>query len=200
MTAPHVQQLLDQLLDSHATPEEVCDCCPELLPEVRKQWRQISRVQADLDALFPPLAGPDTPLPALPGPGTDLPLIPGYEVEAVLGRGGMGIVYQTRHLRLGRPIALKMLLAGISAAPPERERFLREAEAAGLRHPNVVQVYYLGSEETHSAAQFCCVFSPKGAAVNSQGRQSLGRGRPPHRFVLSSAPTGRQEALPPRWG
>ena len=49
-----VQQLLDELLDSQATPEEVCGSCPELLPVVRNRWRQLRRVRADLDALFPP--------------------------------------------------------------------------------------------------------------------------------------------------
>ena len=75
----------------------------------------------------------------------ELPQIPGYEVEAVLGRGGMGVVYRARHLRLNRPVALKMLLAGAYAGPEERERFQREAEAvAGLRHPNIVQVHDVG--------------------------------------------------------
>jgi serine/threonine-protein kinase len=51
---PRVQQLLDQLLDPQATPEEVCASCPELLPTVRHRWRQLRRLRADLDALFPP--------------------------------------------------------------------------------------------------------------------------------------------------
>ena len=74
-----------------------------------------------------------------------MPRIPGYDVEALLGRGGMGVVYRARHLRLDRLVALKMLLAGAYAGPPERERFQREAEAvAGLQHPNIVQVYDVG--------------------------------------------------------
>ena len=63
----------------------------------------------------------------------------------MLGRGGMGVVYRAWHLRLNRPVALKMLLAGAYARPEERERFRREAEAGrGLRHPNIVQVYDVG--------------------------------------------------------
>ena len=71
--------------------------------------------------------------------GAELPRIPGYDVEALLGRGGMGVVYKARHLRLNRLVALKMLLAGAYAGPPERARFQREAEAvASLRHANIV--------------------------------------------------------------
>ena len=76
------------------------------------------------------------------------PQIPGYDVEAVLGRGGMGVVYKARHLRLNRVVALKMLQAGAYAGPHERARFQREAEVvAGLRHPNIVQVYDVGEHE-----------------------------------------------------
>src|SRR5207302_7003985 len=78
----------------------------------------------------------------------DLPKVPGYDVQAVLGRGGMGVVFKAWHLRLHRPVALKMLLAGACATPAERERFLREAEAvAGLRHPHVVQVHDAGEHD-----------------------------------------------------
>ena len=74
--------------------------------------------------------------------------MPGYEVLGVLGRGGMGVVYQARHLRLNRPVALKMILAGPYAQPEERQRFVREAEAvAGLQHPNIVQVYDVGESD-----------------------------------------------------
>ena len=80
--------------------------------------------------------------------GADLPRIPGYEVEALLGRGGMGIVYKARHLRLNRFVALKMLITGAYAGPHERARFQREAEAvASLRHANIVQVYDVGDHE-----------------------------------------------------
>src|SRR6516162_3873402 len=154
-----VQQLLDELVNSDATPEEVCATCPELLPVVRNRWWQMRRLRADLDALFPPPDVPSTKRDALsppppsdptaqPSGATALPQIPGYEVEAVLGRGGMGIVYQARHLRLNRPVALKMLLGGTHAGPRELERFLREAEAvAGLRHENIVRVYDVGDHD-----------------------------------------------------
>src|SRR5262249_45616370 len=130
--------------DTQATPEEVCASCPELLPVVRDRWRQLRRLRADLDALFP---SPTEPTPQ-PPEGPALPPIPGYDVEAVLGRGRMGIVVRARHLRLTRAVAVKMLLAGAYAGPRERARFQREAEAvARLRHPNVVPVYDVGDAD-----------------------------------------------------
>jgi serine/threonine-protein kinase len=155
-----VTELLEAMLDSGLTPEQVCRDCPELLPVVRERWKQLGRIDADLRALFPEpgatpeAAGPELPkdgprqgpeLPGTAGEATGFPAIPGYEIEAVLGHGGMGVVYQARQVRLQRPVALKMLLAGVHARPEERERFQREAEAvAALRHANIVPVYDVG--------------------------------------------------------
>ncbi len=140
-----LQQLFDELLNSQATPEEVCATCPELLPQVRARWQKLHCLQAELDALFPASPEQGGSPPALPPAGTALPQVPGYDVQGVLGRGGMGIVYRAWHRRLNRAVALKMLLAGAYAEPAERERFLREAEAvAALGHPNIVQVHDAG--------------------------------------------------------
>src|SRR5262249_221680 len=146
---PCVQELLAELLDRQATPEEVCGACPDLLPVVRERWRQICRARAKLDALLPIWPHGSLPPTTMPPEGeVPLPQVPGDEVESVLGRGGMGGVYGARHLRLGRLVALKMALAGSYAGAHERERFRREAEAvAALRHPNVVQVYDVGDAD-----------------------------------------------------
>src|SRR5207302_10193630 len=95
-------------------------------------------------------------------PGAPLPEIPGYEVLAVLGRGGHGIVYRVRHLKLKRVAALKMLLAGEFASPAELARFAREAEAiAALQHPNIVQIYDVG--EVDGRAFFTMEFAGGGS-------------------------------------
>jgi tetratricopeptide (TPR) repeat protein/tRNA A-37 threonylcarbamoyl transferase component Bud32 len=74
-----------------------------------------------------------------------LPLIPGYDVEAELGRGGMGVVYKAVQTELQRPVALKMILHSRLASPDALGRFHREALAvAKLHHPNIVQIYEIG--------------------------------------------------------
>src|SRR5262249_48101627 len=76
------------------------------------------------------------------------PQVGGYDILAGIGRGGMGGVYKARHRRLHRLAALKMVLSGQLASPTERLRFQLEAElAARVQHPNIVQVYEVGTHE-----------------------------------------------------
>src|SRR5207249_5329857 len=73
----------------------------------------------------------------------EVPHLPGYVLLGVLGRGGMGIVYQARQLSLDRVVALKMISG--RAELDDRTRFRTEAEAvARLQHPHIVQIYEIG--------------------------------------------------------
>lgn len=74
-----------------------------------------------------------------------------YHIEKVIGRGGMGAVYRATDQRLGRPVAVKVIMVPTSDAETQerlRARFLREAQAAArLRHPNVVTVHDFGVDQ-----------------------------------------------------
>ena len=68
-----------------------------------------------------------------------------YRIEARIGAGGMGTVYQATRLMIGDAVALKVLHAEQVADPQAAERFRREAQAAArLKHPNAVSIYDFG--------------------------------------------------------
>ena len=84
-------------------------------------------------------------------------LEPHYEIDAEIGRGGMGIVYCAKDKRLKRNVAIKLLPPELAFRTDIRSRFLREAEtAAGLSHPNIVPIYNV--EERDNLVFFIMAF------------------------------------------
>src|ERR1700690_1787039 len=71
-----------------------------------------------------------------------------YEIQSLLGAGGMGEVYRAKDARLDRIVAIKVLPASFSADHDRMQRFAQEARAAAaLNHPNILSFFYIGGEQ-----------------------------------------------------
>jgi WD40 repeat protein/serine/threonine protein kinase len=131
--------------------EEYIERFPDLAESLRMQWEVLQVCKAARRETgrtpFSPSSTPIlSPRENRQARGGQLINVPGYEILEILGKGGMGIVYKARHLALDRTVALKMIRNGVSADPEELVRFQKEAEAvARLQHPNIVQVFEVGS-------------------------------------------------------
>src|SRR5947208_665241 len=72
----------------------------------------------------------------------------GYRINTMLGRGGMGFVYEAEHMLLKRKAALKTLTPELAGGTEFRERFIRESQTvASIDHPNIIPIYDAGDVE-----------------------------------------------------
>ena len=146
---PRVLGLLEEMLSSGKTPEEVCRHCPELLPEVRRRWQQFQLVDAQVRSLLPGLetssdAGATTPPESVPVPPAAFGR---YEVRSTLGAGGFGAVYLGHDTQLDRPVAIKVLHAEARPAQAGESALQEARRLAQLRHPGIVAVHDVGMHE-----------------------------------------------------
>jgi tetratricopeptide (TPR) repeat protein len=99
----------------------------------------------------------------------------GYEIVGELGRGGMGVVYQARQLRLNRLVAIKTIGSGQRASTEDLARFRAEAEsAARIQHANIVQVHEVGEQD---GQPFCILEYVNGGSLS---RKLAGAPLEPH--------------------
>src|SRR5437762_6733883 len=123
--------------------------------------------------------------------------VPGYEILEEVGRGGMGVVYKARQVKLNRLVALKVVIGGSFAGPTEKARFRLEAEAvARLHHPNVVQVYDVG--ETAGLAYIAFEYVDGPTARRWQGGRPV-EPRTAARLAVAVAQIGRASCRARVW-
>lgn len=93
-------------------------------------------------------------------------LIGRYEIQSLLGAGGMGEVYRARDPKIGRDVAIKVLPPDFSDDAVRLARFEQEARAAGtLNHPNILSIYDV---ETHDGAPYVVSELLEGGTLREQ--------------------------------
>ncbi|NJM91612.1 MAG: protein kinase [Rhodospirillaceae bacterium] len=105
-----------------------------------------------------------------------------YRLEALIGRGGMGVVYRAAHMNLRKQVAIKVLHPSLAASPEVRSRFEREALAIGkIEHPNCVGVFDFGTMDDGALYLVMELLDGKslGDVLDEEGQLAPTRALPP---------------------
>jgi eukaryotic-like serine/threonine-protein kinase len=145
-----------QAVEARETPDR--DSIVAAHPEIAQELVQFFADQDQFDRLLSPFRGArHSPTTWFHGSSSATSVGPvehplrsfgDYELVEEIARGGMGVVFRARNVRLERAVALKMILSGHLATAADVHRFRIEAEnAAQLDHPNIVPLYEIGEHE-----------------------------------------------------
>lgn len=148
-SSPQVLELLEEILESARTPEEVCRDYPDLLQEVRERWQNFERIDDQVRSLLPGIVTPPASGYEPPDPMPAPPVAFGrYQVHRTLGQGGFGAVFLAHDSQLDRLVTIKVLHSRAGANERDDETAVQEARRlAQLRHPGIVAIHDVGVHE-----------------------------------------------------
>lgn len=192
--APVADERLAHILDDYlqaieqgepASPDELLAEYPDDAAMLRRYLSGLKLFQ--LAATRPLDSGPDRGAEGIVPRGT----VGDFELRRVVGRGGMGVVYEAYERSLDRRVALKLLALGGAADEARVRRFRNEAQAAAsIDHPHIVPVYAIGEEAGLHYYTMQLVEGPSLAELLEQLRsETVAR----HRSTTAAAPRGDRD-------